>query len=284
VNNTQELAADENGIPFEAVSEPSPNSPHWGIWIALGVWLASVLAIVIFPGLFLLPYAASLNGHFASQDELLEFLKNDPKSLFLQVIAVIPAHIVTLIAAWFVVTRARRFSFRRMLGWEMGGFKWWHFAVILGGFFGIAGITQTLVPETENEFLRILKSSRDAVIAIAFLATFTAPLVEEVVYRGLLYSAFQSRFGVNTAVLTVTALFAAVHVPQYYPSFSTIFLLILLSLTLTMVRVISNNLLPCIILHMLFNGIQSVVLILEPYLPKTSDATTETAAFFLGLK
>ncbi|MEO8648868.1 MAG: CPBP family intramembrane glutamic endopeptidase, partial [Acidobacteriota bacterium] len=270
--------------PLQAVTEPSPNSPPWGIWVALGVWVASVLAIIVFPGLFLLPYAASLNGQFASQEELFEFLKNDPKSLFLQVIAVIPAHVVTLIAAWFVVTRARRFSFRKVLGWEMGGFKWWYFAVILGGFFGIAGITGYFVPETENEFLRILKSSRDAVIAIAFLATFTAPLVEEVVYRGLLYSAFQSRFGANTGVLTVTALFAAVHVPQYYPSFSTIFLLVLLSLTLTMVRVISNNLLPCVILHMLFNGIQSVLLILEPYLPKTSQATTETAAFFFGLK
>jgi hypothetical protein len=32
-----------------------------------------------------------------------------------------------------------------------------------------------------------------------------------------------------------------------------------------MIRVISGNLLPCIILHTLFNALQSALLILEPY-------------------
>ncbi|MBK9216314.1 MAG: CPBP family intramembrane metalloprotease [Chloracidobacterium sp.] len=60
-------------------------------------------------------------------------------------------------------------------------------------------------------------------------------------------------------------MFALVHVPQYLPSYSTIFLLTLLSVTLTWVRVRTSNLLPCIILHTAFNGLQSALLIAEPY-------------------
>lgn len=159
----------------------------------------------------------------------------------------------------------------------MGGFKWWHFGLVLTGFFVIAGIVGYFVPEQENDLIRILHSSRSAVYIIAFVATFTAPFVEEVVYRGVLYSAFQRTLGVPTAFLLVTFLFAVVHVPQYYPSYSTIGLLALLSLILTSIRVKTGNLLPCIVLHTLFNGIQSILLILDT-LAKSTDIPAPAAA------
>ena len=128
--------------------------------------------------------------------------------------------------------------------------------------------------------MKILRSSRSAVYVVAFLATFTAPLVEEVVYRGVLYSALQKSFGVWVAVLLVTFLFALVHVPQYYPSYSTIFLICLLSLILTLVRVRTANLLPCIVLHTVFNGVQSLVLVLQPLL--NFDDSSKQAAFIIN--
>ena len=125
---------------------------------------------------------------------------------------------------------------------------------------------------------RILKSSRAAVFLVAFMATFTAPIVEEVIYRGILYSALQRTLGVGAAVVTVTLLFAIVHVPQYYPSYSTILLLLLLSLVLTLVRVRTGNLLPCIVLHTIFNAVQSVLLIIEPYVKSVEPVVVEPAA------
>ena len=104
-----------------------------------------------------------------------------------------------------------------------------------------------------------------------------APIVEEVIYRGILFSAFQRTLGAVLAIIAVTLLFALVHVPQYYPSISTIALLLLLSLILTLVRAWTGNLLPCIILHTIFNGTQSLLLILEPYI-KASAPTVEPAA------
>jgi membrane protease YdiL (CAAX protease family) len=130
--------------------------------------------------------------------------------------------------------------------------------------------------------LRLIQSSRSAVLVVAFMATVTAPIVEEVIYRGLLYSAFQRVAGALPAILIVTGLFTAVHVPQYWPSFSTIGLLLLLSLILTFIRFKTGNLLPCIVLHTIFNGFQSVLLILEPYLEKET-APAEVSAFISQL-
>lgn len=248
----------------------------------LGVWFSSVLFILLVPTAFLLPYLFLHDPPFASSELMLEFAKSDPTAIFLQIAAVIPAHLLTIIVAWFVVSRRNKFSFLKTLGWDGGGVRMWMaYPAILIGFFAVAYVVSAYFPEQDNELLRMLRSSRSALYITAFLATFTAPFVEEVVYRGVLYSSFQRLLGSPASFLIVTFLFALVHVPQYYPSYSTIFLLVLLSLTLTTIRVKTNNLLPCIILHTLFNGIQSVGLLLQP-LSNPTDVV-DPAAFIIHL-
>ena len=245
---------------------PTPNDPPWGAWAAIGTWLGSVLLILFVPVMVLLPYLATQQAPIGDSEQITQFVQNDPTSLFLQILGVIPAHLLTLILAWLVVTKGRKYSFSQTLGWQRGGIYWWHYVLILLAFLVLAGVVTAIYPEQDNDLLRILHSSRSAVYIVAIVATITAPIVEEVIYRGILYSAFQRAFGVGAAFAVATFLFALVHVPQYYPSYSTIFLLALLSVTLTLIRVVSGNLLPCIILHTIFNGLQSVMLILEPYM------------------
>lgn len=220
-------------------------------------------------------------GQFENQQLLVDFATNDPTAILLQVIAIIPAHVFTLLAAWLVVTKMRKYSFRQTLGWGSGGFKWWYYIAILLVFFAFAAVVGTYFPPQDTQLDRILKSSRAVVFVVAFMATFTAPMVEEVVYRGVLYSAFQRKFGIPISVFLVTAVFAAVHVPQYMESLPTIFILVILSLILTVIRAKTNNLLPCIILHTIFNGLQSTALILEPYFPQTTPAPDALMIFQL---
>lgn len=258
----------------------TPNNPPWNSWVAIGMWFASIAAIIIFPLLFLAPYLASaaMNGTGA-----LENMQNDPTAIVLNILAIIPAHIFTIILAWFIVTKNRTLSFKQTLGWSHENFRWYYYILILVGFFALAAVVSHFLPEQENDLMRILQSSRTATLAVAFLATFTAPLVEEVTYRGIMYSAFQRSIGVTGAVAIVTILFALVHVPQYWGSPGTIFLICLLSLVLTMVRVKTDNLLPCVILHTIFNGLQSIFLVLEPYIPKDLKPVEEQAAAILYL-
>lgn len=269
VENVNETLADKN-LPSPSVTNPpvytaTPDDPPWTSPIAVIVWITSVAVIVLIPTLFVLPYIISQGRAFSEKEALGEFLQHDPIVIILQIVAVIPAHIITLALAWVVVTKLNKFSFRETLGCGSGGMTWWHYIAILAVFFAVATIVGGYFPEQENDLMRILRSSRSAVFLVAFMATFTAPIVEEVIYRGILYSAFQRTFGVGVAIVAVTLLFALVHVPQYYPSYSTISLLLLLSLILTLVRVRTGNLWPCIVLHTIFNATQSGLLIIEPY-------------------
>ena len=267
----------------EAILEhaPTPDDPPFGSLEAIGLWIASIVLILIIPSFFLLPYLALQDPPIVNTEDIVEFAKNDPTSIFIQILGILPAHILTLALAWMIVTRGKTYSFRETLGWERGGFRWWHYCIILGGFLVVAAGVEVYFPQRDNELLRILQSSRSAVYIVAFVATFTAPIVEEVVYRGVVYSAFQRKFGIAAAFLFTTLLFALVHVPQYYPSYSTIFLLFLLSLTLTSIRVKTGNLFPCIVLHTVFNGLQSIMLIIEPYF--TTEQVKEQATILWPL-
>lgn len=263
----------------------SPNNPPWNSWEAFGVWAASVAFIIVVPNFLLFPYLLSQGVDLTDRAQLVETIQKDSTAILMNIIGVIPAHVLTLFLAWLVVTRWRKFSFQEILGWRWNGFNIWNCLAILGGFYVLAGVASYYFPAQENDLLRILKSSRTAVFVVAFLATFTAPLVEEVVYRGVLYSAFQRTVGVPAAVALTTFLFALVHVPQYYPSYSTILLICLLSLVLTLIRVRTKNLLPCIALHTVFNGTQSLLLIFQPYIEDyLKNHQSQTAALIQFFK
>ncbi len=271
-DHLQESADHPELVPVSRLIEesseqtPTPNNPPWGVRAAVSFWVASVLLIILMPALFLAPYAFTLGTDHPDTETMMKALASDPTAIAIQVLAVIPAHLITILIAWFLVTAGNRYSFFGTLGWDHGGMRWYHYIGIIAGFFALIGLIGYFLPEPEHEMMRILKSSRYAVFLVAFMATFTAPLVEEVVYRGVLYSALQRSVGVGTAVVIVTLLFALVHLPQYYPSLATMIVLVLLSLVLTLMRVRTNSLLPCVILHTIFNAFQAVLLIAEPYL------------------
>ncbi len=263
---------------ISAIANPTPDNPPWNWLTASGVWLASIVFLVL-PSIFIVFYAAAKNVDVRNVESLKEFVLNDSTAILLQIISVIPAHALTLALAWAVVTRFNKFSFRETLGWQWGGFKAWHIAVILVAFFLFAAALTALFGEQDNELMRILRSSRSAVYIVAFLATFTAPIVEEVVYRGIIYSAFYKAFGVIIAVIVAATLFAGVHFLQYNGDITALIMICLLSLILTLIRVRTQNLLPCIVLHTVFNGIQSIILILQPFI-SSAQANEQHAALF----
>ena len=129
---------------------------------------------------------------------------------------------------------------------------------------GVAQVLSRVLPQSEeNSFTELLKSSTQVRIAVAILATFSAPLVEEAVYRGLLYSGLRKAFGVAPTVLLVTLMFAGVHVLQYFGSWVSLAGLTLLSLALTLVRAKTKSVLPCVVIHTVNNAFFSVLILMN---------------------
>ncbi len=248
----------------------SPDNPPWGVAAGIGVWLASVALLVLIQSFAVVPYALSQGVNGAT---LAKFLSEDRAAILISIAAVFPAHLLTLALVWAVATRFGKFSFAETLGmnWsEHVGF--WTSAGLAVGLLGLGVLITSLFGEQETALEQMLNSSRAARYTIAALATLTAPLVEELVYRGVLYSALQRRTGQAWAIAGVLALFTIIHVPQYYPNLGVIVTIGILSLALTLLRARTGKLLPCIVLHLIFNGIQSLFIVFGPL----KDVQTET--------
>jgi membrane protease YdiL (CAAX protease family) len=242
-----------------------PNNPPWGFISAFLTWISSILLLFIVPQLIALPYIAS---HYRGMAPTRDALLSDKTLILILLIGILPAHVITLIIAGAVATRLGKISPTKILGlnWKNHAEVWISAALAIA-LFGIAAVVLWKFGGPDTDLERILRSSRGAALTMAFMATVTAPLVEEVIYRGLLYSALQRLTGPVLGVMIVTFMFAGLHVLQYWPNFGAISAISLLSLVLTIVRERTGRLLPCYIIHLVFNGIQSVVIVLEPYLP-----------------
>ncbi len=270
-----------------------PDNPIWGIGAALLMWVVSILLQIVVPLFFLIPYLMQ-KGLSPSSPEFgaaVIALAKDRTAILLQVLAVFPTHFLTLLFVWAVVTRFGRRPFLASFGWSWSK-RWGPLEGV--GFFGlgvllfvVGGVMAKLLgADKPTELEQLINSSHAARYAIAVLAVFTAPFVEEFVYRGMLYSALQRVIGIPAAVVGVLGLFTLIHVPQYWPNIGVIAAVALLSIVLTAVRAYTGRLLPCVILHMAFNAVQAVILVVEPWFHHavpTTEPAVPTASLIIPL-
>ena len=148
--------------------------------------------------------------------------------------------------------------------------------LIAAALFGGGALITGLFPGDKTQLDLLIESSNGARVVTAFLAIVTAPLVEEIVYRGILYPAISGVLGSAAAIGLVSLFFAAVHFLQYKNNLAVIGVITLVSITLTAVRAYTRRLLPCLVIHLVFNGIQAVIILLYPFLPKPETAPQPT--------
>jgi membrane protease YdiL (CAAX protease family) len=267
------------------VAVVNPDNPSWGLLAAVGVVLGSFVLIVLLQLAGIVPYFIWRAVHSLP---LMETAQPDKNVILISILAMLPAHVLTLVLAWLIVTAKGRRPFWSSLGWT-----WSSRHGIVADIVMCVGITlglcavgialSYLFGNKETDLERMLNSSLAARYGIVAMAVLTAPLVEEVVYRGVLYPALQRRIGRHLGVIGVTLVFALIHVPQYLPNYAAISAIVVLSYTLTFVRAKTGRLLPCVIIHTIFNSISAIVILLEPLLKNAPSVTDQPPASFLQL-
>ncbi len=234
--------------------------PAWSLTGALAFWIAFIFLVSFLPafGVF---FWAMARGHPPTDASAW----HGPEATLVQVLMLFLAHLLTLLIGWALVTQGRRWPFLQTLGWRWHPrFRLRHALLTVGGLYGLIFLLSLLLPSRETAFDRLLQTSWEVRLVIALLAVGTAPLVEELVYRGVLYPALQIRLGRARAVFLVTLLFAVVHYPQYSASALILVAVTVLSFVITIIRAYTGQLLPCVVTHLVYNAI-GAALILSGY-------------------
>ncbi|HZF40063.1 MAG TPA: CPBP family intramembrane glutamic endopeptidase [Blastocatellia bacterium] len=266
-------------VPLVPHSVSEEQAPLWGVGTGFFVWIASVALTIGLPIVFAVAYVV-VRMLQTGQPPSLPTMMEDRGFILVTVGSTLPAHLLILLICWLVVTSRGRRPFWRTLGWEWyPQFKWVHAVGLAFLMLGVAIVFQKLLPHRETDFEKILMRGYSVRVMIAVLAVMTAPLVEEIVYRGVLYGGIERAHGKSAAVVVATFLFALVHVQQYWGSVATLATIFLLSLVLTMLRAWTGKLLPCVATHLVFNGIQAAGLLLTP--DKAINSQPDQAALML---
>jgi membrane protease YdiL (CAAX protease family) len=260
----------------QEVQPASPQSLGWWLpWINVGkavlVWVVSVILLLFVPVIFVLPYL--IYRIVVAGAPSAEAVATDKTLIFFSVIGILPTHLLTFVVTWMFISNGGRRPF-----WKAIGFEWpANIRPVIGSLLSLlVAIILLLLAWQVTKFWGGNKTQLDLIIesslatrfATAFVAVATAPLVEELIYRGVLYPAIEKAAGVGVAVVAVSLLFAGVHVFQYMNNLAVITVITLLSFTLTIARAVTGKLLPSFVIHLVFNGIQSIILVLAPFIDK----------------
>lgn len=81
-----------------------------------------------------------------------------------------------------------------------------------------------------------------------------APFVEELIFRGVVYPVLEVRWGLEAAVLSTAALFAAIHAPQLGGGLPQVGYIFLVGVALSYARGRTGNLVPPYLIHVSYNA------------------------------
>lgn len=276
VTPLNEERADPPATVLSDAVQPFPQlekSSQWTAWLevvkAVVIWIISFILLLFVPLIVAVPYLVYRVVEFGAPTA--QALAGDKWLLFYSVLGILPAHLLTLAVAWLLVTEGGRRPFWKTIGWDWPerttpGMTVLVSALTALALFGLAWLVTLLVGDRKTDIDLLIESSIYTRFATAFMAAATAPLVEEVIYRGVLYGALEKAAGAAVAIPVVSLLFAGVHVYQYRNNVAVILVITLLSVVLTVSRAVSGKLLPAFIIHLVFNGIQSVFIVLGGFM------------------
>lgn len=276
LGSTAAQTSDTFPAPATRHASDDDDAAGWGLAAAFGVWFASVGLLVAGSVLGLIAYLVVRRSPM-NADVLQRALASDPLLILFSVAATLPVHLLTFGIAWAAVTGFGKRPFRKAVGWSWDErFGLWTCVGLAVGLWVFGILLAMLLGGQETDIDRIIASSNAARFGIAFLAVATAPIVEETVYRGVMYAPLERAAGKRVAVIVVSVMFAAVHFAQYWNNIGVVAAVTLLSFTLTWVRARTGRLLPCFAIHTAFNGVQAIIIVAQPYL-KTLTPTQPSA-------
>lgn len=129
-------------------------------------------------------------------------------------------------------------------------------------YYGIESLTISLLGIGTPQYMLDVKSQIITywdLLLLILAVCIIVPIIEEVIFRGVIFTRLQlSRVGTKGAVIYTSIIFGILHF-QYEIVFMVYTLLV--GILLAVVRIKTNNLMYCIVLHMIFNSLSTLELL-----------------------
>ena len=223
-----------SGDPLPAQPAPRPwplwpePEPVFGMLVVVFAFLATLLSVLFFGAI-----AVVVAHHLPSLSRVRPAdLATDPR-VFLP--AQLAAYLTVLALLWRLFAHHLGIGFFRALGWRWPQWAW----QFVGTGILMAVAVQMLshwIPEPQDMPIdHMIRTPLDGLLMAGF-GVLVAPLVEEILFRGLLFPALARRSGAVVALVASSMLFGALHASQLAGAWAQVALIIAVGALLTLVR------------------------------------------------
>jgi membrane protease YdiL (CAAX protease family) len=177
-----------------------------------------------------------------------------PENAFFAVVTQTIYYVPLLAYVYFLIVVHYRQAFWTGLKW--GGLSLPRVMRCLMGGIALSAFTLValaLLPDKQSFPLEQLFTSRRAAYLVGGFAVLVAPFMEELIFRGVLFSFFENLVGLRFAVVSTALLFAGLHVPEYWGAWHHAALILLVGVVFSVARGLTGSLAPSVILHFAYN-------------------------------
>jgi membrane protease YdiL (CAAX protease family) len=237
-------------VPQASPKLVPPASPKLWSWRDLIFFLASAAVAQVAANLLVLAGYLGLQPILGWQIPPQALHRNTYFLLALQVVfyGLVVGYVYLLVAARY------RQPFFAALGWRKPTTRQ-ALLFFLGGAMLAAAVelAPAVLPDREDFPLLRLFSSPQAAYALAAFAVCVAPLMEELIFRGVLFRFCEHLVGIRFAVVSTALLFAGLHVPEYWGAWNHVLLISLVGVAFSLARGLTGSLAPSVVLHLAYN-------------------------------
>lgn len=146
-------------------------------------------------------------------------------------------------------------QFWKSLGWRKPTPSRVVLLVVAGAVLAVLiSLAPPLLPDTQTFPLEQLFTSPAASYALGVFAIGIAPVVEELVFRGLLFAVFERAAGLTFAIAGTATLFAALHIQEYWHAWNHLLMIFVVGAVFSVARGKSGSLTPSVFLHVGYNA------------------------------
>ena len=168
----------------------------------------------------------------------------------------------------FLITVVHGWPLRETMRWlGRGGIATGSLAAA-GAFLALSVmLVSVFLPTPEESALEELLKTTPSIVAFVVFGVALAPLLEEILFRGFLYTALADVYSARVALPVTAVLFAALHVSQLRGNWPAALLILAVGYVLTRVRERTGSMVPSVIMHTAYNamifGVAALSAVLE---------------------
>ncbi len=166
-------------------------------------------------------------------------------------------HLFVLAVIWRILTQSGKLEFKTQVGFvNFHKTKYWQLLLQGGAFYLLLSIMVAALPISPppmSPIKQLVGTGVSGITAAVLMVALIAPLMEEILFRGLLQGALQRKFSFLSTMLVVSVVFTAIHILSfglYLPALGVIFIA---SLILCYLRQRHQSLWPPVFFHAGFN-------------------------------